>query len=74
VLHERAVIDISLSHLSGQPSAPQAQLQRNCEVRSLQVPYNGKLSVTRGDRVVLRALTLPGQACHTAWDVVVRTA
>ncbi|NIF41575.1 hypothetical protein F3J14_11905 [Burkholderia sp. Tr-862] len=74
VMYERAVIDISLSHLSGQPSAPGAQLELNDEVRSLQVPCNGKLSVTRGDRVVLRVLTLPGQACHTAWDVVVRQA
>ncbi|WP_175760811.1 hypothetical protein [Burkholderia ambifaria] len=74
VLQERAVIDISLSHLSGQPSAPRAQLERNGEVRSLQAPYNGKLTVKRGDRVVLRAFTLPGQACHTAWDVVVRQA
>ncbi|WP_063552922.1 hypothetical protein [Burkholderia territorii] len=71
VMLERAVIDISLSHLSGQPSAPRAQLERNGEARPLQVPYSGKLGVTRGDRVVLQAFTLQGQACHTAWDVVV---
>ncbi|KVR38187.1 hypothetical protein WK13_00935 [Burkholderia ubonensis] len=74
VTHERAVIDICVSHLSGQPSAPSAQLERNSEVLSLQVPSNVKLAVKQGDRVALRVVTLPGQACHTAWDFVVRHA
>lgn len=74
VTHERAVIDIYVSHLSGQPSAPCTQLEHNGEVLSLQVPSNVKLTVKQGDRVALRAVTLPGQPCHTAWDIFVRHA
>ncbi|WGS46841.1 hypothetical protein LFL97_32030 [Burkholderia sp. JSH-S8] len=74
VTPEWAVIDICVSHLSGQPSAPCAQLERNDEVVSLQVPSQVNLEVKQGDRLVLRVITLPGQVCHTAWDLVVRHA
>ncbi|MGS0895443.1 hypothetical protein ACVBGC_23350 [Burkholderia stagnalis] len=74
VTRERVVLDIWLSHLSGQPSAPCAQLERNSDRVSLQAPQKMSLATTQGDRVALRAITLPGQACHTAWDIVVRHA
>ncbi|KVT75682.1 hypothetical protein WT25_01975 [Burkholderia territorii] len=74
VTHERALIDICVSHLSGQPSAPSAQLECNGEATSLQVPSNVKLMVKQGDRVALRAVALPGQACHTLWDFFAKPA
>ncbi|MFJ1211756.1 hypothetical protein [Burkholderia pyrrocinia] len=74
VTRERMVLDIWLSHLSGQPSAPSAQLAHNGGTVSLQAPQKLSLATQPGDRVALRALTLPGQACHTAWDIVVRYA
>ncbi|QTO23954.1 hypothetical protein [Burkholderia seminalis] len=74
VTRERTVLDIGLSHLSGQPSAPRAHVARNGESVSLQAPYKISVSTQPGDRIVLSALTLPGQACHTAWDIVVRHA
>lgn len=69
---ERAVIDISLSHLSGEPSAMCAQLEYNGEVQPLALPHRFKLAVKRGDRLTLSALALPGQVFHTAWDIVMR--
>ncbi|WP_321782219.1 hypothetical protein [Burkholderia pyrrocinia] len=74
VTRERMVLDIWLSHLSGQPSAPSAQLEHNGGTVSLQAPQKLSLATQPGDRIALRALTLPGQACHTAWDIVVRYA
>lgn len=69
---ERAVIDISLSHLTGQPSAMCARIEYNGEVHPLEVPHSFTLGVKQGGRVVLSALSLPGQACHTVWDIVMR--
>ncbi|PNE67314.1 hypothetical protein A8H29_04110, partial [Burkholderia cenocepacia] len=72
VTRERMVLDIGLSHLSGQPSAPRARVERNGESVSLQAPHKLSVATQPGDRIALSALTLPGQACHTAWDIVVR--
>ncbi|WP_423760829.1 hypothetical protein [Burkholderia sp. NLJ2] len=74
VTGERMVLDICVSYLSGQPSAPSAQLAHNGATVSLQAPQKLSLATQPGDRIALRALTLPGQACHTAWDIVVRYA
>ncbi|UXU85486.1 hypothetical protein [Burkholderia sp. S-53] len=68
------VLDICLSHLSGQPSAPCVQLEHNGATVLLQAPHKLSLATQQGDRIALRALTLPGQVCHTAWDIVVRYA
>ncbi|VWC74269.1 hypothetical protein BLA50215_00792 [Burkholderia lata] len=72
VTRERMVLDVSLSYLSGQPSAPSARLARNGESVSLQAPHKLSVATQLGDRIALSALTLPGQVCHTAWDIVVR--
>ncbi|CAB3752936.1 hypothetical protein BPA30113_02873 [Burkholderia paludis] len=74
VTRARMVLDLSLSYLSGQPSAPCARLSRNGESVLLQAPHKLCLATQQGDRIALSALTLPGQACHTAWDIVARDA
>ncbi|HDR9766457.1 TPA: hypothetical protein QDC27_002913 [Burkholderia cepacia ATCC 25416] len=74
VTRDRLVLDIWLSHLSGQPAAPGLQLEHNGVTVALLAPHKFSVATQQGDRVVLRALTLPGQACHTAWDIVVRHA
>ncbi len=72
VTRDRTVLDIGLSYLSGQPSAPRARVEHNGESVSLQAPYKLSVTTQSGDRIALSALTLPGQVCHTAWDIVVR--
>ncbi|MBF5014456.1 hypothetical protein [Burkholderia pseudomultivorans] len=74
VTRERAVIDLCLSHLSGQPSAPYVQLEHNGFVHALPVPNAVRFTIVQGDRLTLRALALPGQMCHTVWDIVLRDA
>ncbi|MBN3746990.1 hypothetical protein G3N96_16350 [Burkholderia sp. Se-20373] len=71
---ERAEIDVSLSHLTGQPSAMCAWIEHNGEVQPLALPHSFKFDVKQNDRVALSARSLPGQACHAAWDIVMREA
>ncbi|WP_205816372.1 hypothetical protein [Burkholderia sp. Ac-20345] len=66
------MLELNVTHLSGQPSCVHAQVARDGIAYPLQVPQNASLSVCSGNRLMLRALALPGQKCHVQWNIAIR--